>query len=164
MSILNFSEYKYVKSFDADEAIRLGGFSTASSGQMENVRVFIYIQDFTALAGNEQLVMKLYSSTAYSNILMTSNTISLSDITFDTSDVAKENFIGYVRFDFDSQWINSANTYYPTVTISNYTPNAALFYIGLCYDFPDPVYSNGGTNFFDQSIAMQIFMKQARSV
>ncbi len=166
MSILNFSEDKYIKTFDADEEIRLGSFSLASgtNGPLGNIRVFMYIQDFTALGGNETLVLKIYTSTNYENVLITSDTASISDITFDTSDPSKENWLGYLRLDFNDENLNSNFTYYPTVTIANYTPNADAFYIGLAYDYPDPVYDNGGSSFFDQSIAMQIFVKQQRSV
>jgi len=166
MSIKNFSEDKYIKTFDADEEIRMGGFSLASggSGPIGNIRVFLYIQDFTALGGSETLTLKIYTSTQYLNAYITSSVVNLSDISFDTSDPAKENWLGYLRFDFNDEWLNEKFTYYPTITIANYTPNADAFYIGLAYDYPDPVYDNGGSFFYNQSIAMQIFTKQQRSV
>lgn len=166
MSILNFSEDKYIKTFDAAEEIRLGGFSLASgtSGPLGKIRVFMYIQDFTSLGGSESMVMKIYTSTNYSNAYITSDTALLSDITFDTSNVLKNNFLGYLRFDFNEEYLNSNFTYYPTITIANYTPNGDSFYIGLAYDYPDPVYDNGGSFFYNQSIAMQIFTKQQRSL
>jgi len=166
MSILNFSEEKYVKTFDASEEIRLGGFSLASgtSGPIGNIRVFMYIQDFTALSGSESMTMKIYTSTSYENVYITSDTVLINEIDFDTSDPLKENFLGYLRFDFNNEYLNEKFNYYPTVTIANYTPVADSFYIGLCYDYPDPVYDNGGAFFYNQSIAMQIFTKQQRSV
>lgn len=166
MSIYNFSEDKYIKTFDADEEVRLGSFSLASgkSGPLGSIQVFMYIQDFTALSGNETLTMKIYTSTNYSNVYITSDTALLSEITFNTSDPTKENFLGYLRFDFNEEWLNENFTYYPTVTVSNYTPNGDNFYIGLAYDFPDPIYDNSGTYFYNHPIAMQIFTKQQRSV
>jgi hypothetical protein len=166
MSIYDFSEDKYIKTFDADEEIRMGGFSLASgsSGPIGHIRVFMYIQDFTALGGSEAMVMKIYTSTNYSNTYITSDAALLSGITFDTSNPSNVGFLGYLRFDFNDEYLNSNFTYYPTVTISNYTPNGDSFYIGLAYDYPDPVYDNGGTFFYNQSIAMQIFTKQQRSV
>lgn len=166
MSIYNFSEDKYVKTFDADEEIRLGGFSLASGsgGPLGNIRVFMYIQDFTALGGSETMVMKIYTSTNYQNAIITSDTLSLSDISFDTSNPSNVGFLGYLRFDFNDEQVNHNFNYYPTVTIANYTPNGDSFYVGLAYDYPDPVYDNGGASFFDQSIAMQIFTKQQRGL
>lgn len=166
MSIKNFSEDKYIKTFDADEEIRMGSFSldSGSSGPIGNIRVFLYIQDFTALGGNESISMKIYTSAEYSNSYITSDTALLSSISFDTSDPLKENFLGYIRFDFNNEYLNQNFTYYPTVTISNYTPSGDTFYIGMAYDYPDPVYDNGGSFFYNQSIAMQIFTKQQRSL
>lgn len=166
MSIYNFSEDKYIKTFDAGEEIRLGGFSLTSgkSGPLGVIRVFMYIQDFTALSGSESMVMKIYTSTNYENVYATSDTALINDISFDTSDPSKENWLGYLKFDFNQEYLNENFNYYPTVTIANYTPNADAFYIGLAYDYPDPVYDNGGSYFYDQSIAMQIFTYQQRSV
>lgn len=165
MSILNFSEDKYIKTFDSNEEVRLGGFSVApgSAGPIGNVRVFIYINDFTSLGGSETLTMKLYTSTNYSNAYVTSNAASLSDITFDTSDGSKTNYLGYVKFDFNNEWLNPNATYYPTVTIANYTPSGDTFYIGLCYDFPDGVYSDNTGQFFTKPIQTQIFTKTQRT-
>jgi hypothetical protein len=166
MSIKNFSRDKYIKTFDSDEEIRLGGFSLASgnSGPLGKIRVFMYIQDFTALSGNESMAMKIYTSTNYENAYITSDTALLSNITFDTSDPLKVGFLGYLTFDFNNEYINSNFTYYPTVAISNYTPNGDNFYIGLAYDYPDPIYDNGGTFFYNHPIAMQIYLKKQRSV
>jgi len=165
MSILNFSEYKYIKSFDAAEEIRMGGFQTQSSGLLGSIRVLLYIQDFTALAGTETLVMKVYNTIKYETAYVTSDIASLSDVTFDTSDAGKTNFLGYLTFTFSSEMpINLNKRYYPTVTVANYTPAGDTFYLGLGYDWPDPVYDNGGTTFFDQAIAHQIFLKQVRDI
>jgi len=167
MNIYNFSEDKYIKTFDAGEEVRMGSFdlATGAGGPLSIIRVFTFIKDFTALGGSEQMVMKIYPTSNYSNVLYTSSTVSLSDITFDTSDPAKDNFLGYVNFTFSDQQLNDLSTYYPTVTISNYTPSGDNFYIGLAYDYPDPVYNtlSPTSKFYDQSIAMQIFTKQARS-
>jgi hypothetical protein len=166
MSIYNFSEDKYIKTFDSGEEIRMGSFSLASGSQgpLGNIRVFLYIQGFRSLAGSESLVLKIYTSTNYENALITSDTVLINDISFDTSDVAKTGWLGYLRFDFNDEQLNANLTYYPTITIANYTPNADSFYVGLAYDYPDPVYDNGGAFFYDQSIAMQIFTKVQRSI
>jgi len=166
MSIYNFSKDKYIKTFDTDEEVRLGSFSLASGSQgpLGNIRVFLYIQDFRSLAGSESLVFKIYTSTKYENALITSDTVLVNDITFDTSDVAKTGWLGYLRFDFNDEQLNANLTYYPTITIANYTPSADSFYVGLAYDYPDPVYDNGALFFYDQSIAMQIFTRVQRSI
>ena len=160
MSVLNFSEFKYVKTFDDDEEIRMGSFSTQETGLLGSLRVNIYINDFTALAGTEQMVCKLFTNNVTDRLIYTSNTISLSDIVFDTSDPLKTNYLGFIRFDFTNAHIDDDMTYYPTITISNYTRSGGAFYVGLAYDYPDPVYDNAQPNFFDHPIAMQVFTER----
>lgn len=164
MSILNFSEFKYIKSFDDDEEVRLGNFMTQEPGLLGKIRANIYIQDFTALSGSESMTMKIYSGIDYANILYTSDVALLSDIAFDTTDPTKENFLGYLRFDFNSDSVNANIKYYPTITISNYTRVGDIFYSGLAYDYPDPVYDNASLVFFEHPIAMQVYTNRVRTV
>lgn len=165
MSIKDFSEDKYIKTFDNDEEIRMGAFMLAEnkSGPLRFIRTLLYIQDYASLAGNEQLTMKLYTSIEYENVYATSSVSRIADISI-TSDVSKPNWIGYLLFTFDRENLNAKFNYYPTITISNYTRNADSFYLGVGYDYPDPIYDNSGTFFYNHPIAMQIFTDNERVV
>lgn len=162
MSILQFSDEKYAKTFDDDEEIRLGSFSTNNSGWLGNIRTNIYINEVFNLVGNETLQMKVYSDPNLNTVWATSKEFKLSEIAIDSSDLSKTGFLGYVRFDFNQEHINSQYTYYPTVQISNYS-RVGDFFVSMLYDFPDPVYDNGEANFFDHPIAMQIFTLRNRT-
>lgn len=159
-----FSKDKYVKTFDSNEEVRLGGFQTATNGMIDSIKVLIYIRDFATFAGSETMIMKLYSSTKYESVYITSETRLLSDITFDSSDPSKPNHLGYLSFQFAPKWLSENKEYFPTVTIANYTPNNNLFYCGLCYDYPFPVNQDHGSRFFDYPIAMQLFLGRVRSI
>lgn len=159
MSLKEFANVKYVKTMDANEEVRLGSFSTGSNARLGVIRINALVSRFDLLSGSEQLRLKIYPDSSYSSIVGDSEYTRLSDITFDTSDTDKKNFLGYIKFEFKGIHLNKNLNYYPTVTIENYT-RSDPFNIGLCYDFPDPIIDNGGANFYDHPIAMQIFTEK----
>lgn len=155
MAFKDFSEYKYVKTFDSNEEIRMGGFQVVTSGFLKYVRVMLVMSEVASLVGTETLTMKVYADQNLTSLLYTSGVVSISDIDYDP---LLHSWVGFVRFDFTNKPINKNYFYYPTVTIANFTP-AMDFWIGLNYDWPDPVYDNGNTLFYQQAIAMQIFLE-----
>ena len=160
MSLREFANVKYVKTMDTNEEVRLGSFSVGTNGLFGTIRINTLISRFDLLSGSEQLKLKIYPDPSYFNIIGNSSYTRLSDIQFDTSDNNKKNFLGYIKFDYDNIHLNKNLNYYPTITVENYT-RADPFNIGLCYDFPDPIIDNGGANFYDHPIAMQIFTEKA---
>ena len=62
-----------------------------------------------------------------------------------------------MRVDWDYYPMNLNTKYYFTAQIANYARNASTFYVSLNWDFPDSVYDNGGAQWEDHPIAMQIF-------
>ena len=150
MSFQQFADVQYIKTFDNNEKIRMGSFSVVESLELKYIRSLFYING--TLSGTEQVQMTLYSDPDYSNVLYQSNTVDIVDIGTYTN-----NFIGWIRFDFEQKNINKDITYYPAMTISNYTRNGDTFYIGMSYDFPFPMYDNSEDLFFNHPIGMQIF-------
>jgi len=164
MSIFQFADLKYAKSFDPGEEVRLGSLQPAENGILSKIRVFVFIRDFTVLNGSETLTMKIYTDSDLQNTYMTSDVFNLSDVTFDTSDPLKNNFLGYFRFDFSTpRWRNKNFKYYPTITVANNDPQTDASYISVLYDHPDSIYSlNENDEFFEKPIQMQVFTLQLR--
>lgn len=164
MSIFQFADLKYAKSFDPGEEVRLGSISPAESGILSKIRVFVFIRDFTALNGTETLTMKIYTDTELANVYMTSDVFNISDVDFDTSDPLKNNFLGYFTFNFsEKRWRNTNFKYYPTLTVANNDPQTDDSYISVLYDHPDSIYSlNVNDEFFEKPIQMQVFTEQLR--
>lgn len=159
MSLKEFANVKYVKTMDNNEEVRLGSFSTGQHARLGVIRVNALISRFDLLTGSEQLKIKIYPDGSYFSSIGDSVYTRLNDIEFDSSDSNKKNFLGYIKFEFKGIHLNKNLNYYPTVTVENYN-RADPFNIGLCYDFPDPIVDNGGANFYDHPIAMQIFTEK----
>jgi len=78
-----------------------------------------------------------------------SNTINLSDIT--------ENFLGFVRFDFNRENIHKDYVLDIHAVISGYTRNGEVSYFSMIFDYPNPIYDNLGTSFINHPIAIEEF-------
>jgi hypothetical protein len=146
MSFLQFSETQYIKTFDTGEIIRMGSFTdTIKDGEFGHIRVLLYVNG--TLAGTEKIRINVYSDYGFQNKIFSS----------DWSDVPYNDWIGYIRCDFDRQNINKNNTYYLGAELDGYS-RSGTNYIGLSYDFPYPIYDNSEDIFYDHSIAFQLFM------
>ena len=153
MSVLQFSDVRAYKLFDNDEEFNLGSFKTPDSIELRHTRLGIYIEGMTFRTGTEQITQKIYTDENVSRLIYTSSPSSLSDISWDAT---KQGFLGYLRIDWDRVNLNKNFDYYFTAEISGYVRTAS-FYVSLNWDFPDSVYDNGGANWENHPVAMQIF-------
>lgn len=153
MAFKDFSENLFVRAIDTGETINLGGFTVANDIELQHLRVKIYIEDVTALGGSETYVVKAFGQSDFTNELFTSSTMNVSDIT----NIGTDNWLGFVRVDFNRQNMNASTEYYFSIEFSNYTRNGELFFIAGVFDFPFPVYDNSETAFNRHPIATQIF-------
>jgi len=150
MAFLNFPETLYVKTIDTSEEIRLGSLKTAENLELAHIRVFLYVAG--TMSGAEQIRIHLCSDAACTKKLITSSWSNLSGLP------VNGNFLGWVRTDFSRQGLNPNITYYTSLEINNYTRNGDTYYLSGVFDFPAPVYIQGGGNvLLDHNIGMQIF-------
>lgn len=156
MAFKDFSRDQYSRLVEANENVRMGTFKVQDSGQLVHIRTMITLFNTAGLGGSETAKMHLYLDDYYQSLVATSNTIQISDIPFNGT---SHSWIGFVRFDFDGQNINKNLTYYPSIEFTNNT-NTPTHFISVSYDFPAPVYDNGGARFYDQALAHQIFLKR----
>ena len=158
MSLLEFSQDKYCKTFAINESVRLGKFKTQSSGWLGVIRCHIYVQNIFEITGDENIQIKLYSDDKYQKLYAQSDIIYLDQLDIDLSKTDKPDYLGYLKFSFNEIHINHNKFYYPTATIADYT-RSSNHVVGLLYDYPDPVYPNGSDLFYGHPIAMQIFLE-----
>ena len=147
MAFLDFPKQLLVKTIDTSEVLNLGGFQVAESEERQYARVLIY-RNGTA-GGSETLQVKTHVNTDFSQSYADSNVVSLSSVSTNLT---------WIRFDFNRENWNKNLTYYLSLTVNNYTRNADVFYLGVPFDFPYPVYGDySGTNYTDHTLAVQLF-------
>lgn len=152
MAFKDFSQDQFVKSLDTGEEGRMGSFTTSVNGELDAVRVLIYIEGVSSLGGTEQIRCKMHGEATFSSPIYTSSFSNISDI----PNLGSTNWIGYIRMDFNRENLNQNITYFPTVELQNYTRSGDTFFIGLSYDFPSPIYGTGSV-FYRNPLAMQWF-------
>lgn len=156
MAFTDFADTQYIKSIDTGEEIRVGSFQTIRNEELVYYRPTIYING-TATISNEKMRVNIYSDSAYTSKLYSSEWASLSDISGLTD---TGYWIGWVRLDFNNENLNLNKIYYPTIEMSDYTRNGETFWIGACHDFPFPIYDNSENFFYDHPLALQLFGKE----
>jgi hypothetical protein len=148
MAFADFADKQYIKTIETGETIRLGSFSTTSAIELRHIRLTMFVQG--GWTGAEQGYIEVYHNTKYLSTdyvsdLMEINTISVGAY-----------WIGWVRFDFDRFPLNPNTTYYPVFKMNNYVGSPSQF-VGLCADFPFPIYDNGETLFYNHPLQLQVF-------
>ena len=155
MSFEQFADLQYVKTIDISEEPRMGSFNVVNDLELQYIRVLLFISGSTV--GNERIRLKIYGDMGSNNILYTSNWSNINDISG-----LSTYWLGYIRVDFNRENINKDTDYYVRAELDNYTRNGDTFFIGLCHDFPFPIYDNGQDLFYEHPLAMQIFGYQDR--
>lgn len=153
MSFVDFSKVQYIKTTDTSEEIRIGSFKTVNSLELKYIRLTIVIKGLTNILG--EIAIKIFSDPGYTSLLYISDYSDLSDI--EIINTSNDQWIGWIRIDFNRENINNKLTYYPTIVTRNYTRTANDYYIGFAYDFPYPIYDNGESKFYRHPLQMQIF-------
>lgn len=114
---------------DAD-VILLGSTKYEKNFNLKHVVVWCFLKGVSNVT-NEQIQLKIHSSSNTSRVLTSSNLIRLSDCVSGTT-----NYKFRVRFDFDDFQLSSNNTYYLSFNTTNYTRNGNTFYLAVERDNP----------------------------
>jgi len=158
MSLYNFSNVQYVKSIDTGELIRCGSFKVSQNAELAYVRPLIYVQGI--LGGNERLRARFYSDENHS----ASKLLFTSKWTPKLSTAFSEWWLGFIAIEFGGENLNPNIPYYVEIELDGYTRNGEVFYIGVCRDFPYPIYKITPTpqRFYQHPQALQIFNRIER--
>jgi hypothetical protein len=150
MGYKDFSRDQYIKTFDTGEEVGIGSFQVVENGELRHIRPAVYING--TLSGNEQIRANIYSERTLESKIASSEWASFSEI-----ETLSTYWIGLIRLDYDFIPLNKNIKYYHTLELQNYTRNEDVFYIGIPYDFPFPVYDNGQDKFFEHPLQTEIF-------
>lgn len=129
MSIKDFSRDQYFfDAFSDGREVEIGSFNQPINSEASNVRLFMY---FKGAFTNEQVVLYLKDDLTSPTYVYESSPVVISDI----PDVGTD-WLGWVRFDFNKQWIYDSTEIYMTAKVLNYTESPTK-YVGFAFDFPN---------------------------
>jgi len=131
MSILNFSEHQFfidLRSDSDSQEVKLGSFTQSHNSKLKHMRIFSYYQGaFT----NEEMVLRITDSLTSPTVTYVSDPLLPANI-----EGVGTHWLGWVRFDFNKEFIVDGTEYFMTISTANYTEGASK-YIGFAYDFPN---------------------------
>ncbi len=118
----------YVRTIDTGETVKCGSITPTASVELTSVRVMLFIRG--ALGGTEQLRVKLYTDSAYSQVQYTGAWVSLSAITN-----VSTYWWGWIALPLTRVHMRPVIAY-AAVETQNYTRNGDTFYLALSLDGP----------------------------
>lgn len=137
MAFNQFFEGKVVNVFASNETIELGRFQPLTNHELGHIRAEILVHG--NLSGGERLRMKIGLTSDDTAPYATSDWVVAS--TFDDSDGSND-WIGWVRFDFDRENVNKNENYFVWIETDSYTRVADTFYLATVFDSPFPTYAD----------------------
>jgi hypothetical protein len=154
MSIKNFSNELFMKCImDSSTKEYCATFDQpANAAQLAHIRLLMYFEgQFTSES------VELYCTDSIGSPTFTHQSASVKVTSLsDSLSLPGAKWMGWVRFDFDRQWIPASDTWIIQVGGSAYTKTHALF-MGAVFDWPVPVNWTVQESFLDHPIAFQIF-------
>lgn len=132
MSFGNVANRLYFKTVDTSENPVLGTFTLSADMQLNYGRVLLFKNGLTIT--NQRFRLNLTSINDSSVMIATSEWFNLSDIPNPST-----YWIGFVRFAFAGQFLDSNSAYIMRLEPSNYTRVGDTDYIGLSMDWPNPI-------------------------
>lgn len=141
MAFNNFFEGKVVNVFDSNETIELGQFKPSVNGELGNIRAELLVHG--NFSSNERIRCKIGQSSDDSAPYATSEWVNVTS--FDDSNGSND-WIGWVRFDFNRENINKNQTYYIWLETDNYTRVGDTNYIAVSFDYPYPTYADDSSH------------------
>ena len=133
MAFLQFPTDQYYIVVTDDEPTQAGEFVLTEDIELGQIQC--RLQKIGAHAGTETLQVHIYGNSDLSTPLCSSTAVSMADIDSLTS----SNWVGYVTFDFNREYLDSDNTYYMGVQVNNYTYSVGVYEWGYALDWPDDI-------------------------
>ena len=147
MSFLDFPDHEIIRFIDTSEAFDIGEVNPVISGIVKHVRMIVYIKGTQSIT-NEAL----YVTITDINGSHESSPTFLTDIDFDDM---LDDWIGYLRFDFQGKGVENGRNLTVSVRPENYTKTDTLM-VGLAYPFLDNTPQIDLS--FDRSICRDIYV------
>lgn len=132
MSFLPFPKIQAVNVFESNETKTIAGVTFSEYLELKHIRVCLF---FNGSFVGEKLTLELHGSQFYDSKIADSTEITL------TAD--QSNWIGLIRFDFNSVPVNPSKQYWLKLKSASYTRNMDIKYLGSVQDYPYPVACTG---------------------
>lgn len=128
MSIQQFSEQQYFIDLRSDsQEVNLGSFTQDRTTKIAHIRLFLYLKGtFT-----DEIIYLHLKDDPNTPVFETVTGISVVNVPDVTTD-----WLGWVRFDFDKEFIVGGTEYFLTAQTGNYTESASK-YMGVAFDYPN---------------------------
>lgn len=131
MAYADFNETQWVYVTDTATVTELGSLRTNNGPvEIEHIRLNFFKKGTEV--GDEVFRLNIYSDPGYTNVFASSADFTLST---DIVPAMGTNWIGWIRFDFDSPIIGADNDFYVGLEPVTYTRVADTFYVGACADY-----------------------------
>jgi hypothetical protein len=105
--------------------------------ELKWIRQVIFVHGVAG--GSEQLRLGLYSRSDLTGLVINSDWAEVADWVSEIGNANGDYQIGFMRFDFERQHLDSDTEYHLAIETNNYTRNADTFYLAAISDWPDPV-------------------------
>lgn len=132
LPIPKFHVFKTLDSSPTDE--KIAGFTPSST--IELAHIVLTLQRVGTEGGSETFTLKVHDTSAYNNVIDTSNTITYSAI-------KESNNYHRLRFDFNRKILAAGSTYYLEIESANYTRNGDTFYFAVVNESDSAFNSQG---------------------
>ena len=140
MSILNFSEDQFFTDVRSDsQEVNLGSFIQDRTTKLGNMRLFVYLKGtFTTEAIT--LHIKDDPDSPTTDFTATLNPVDVGVVS---------DWLGWVRFDFNKEFVLKDAEYFMTIESANYTESASK-YIGVAFDYPNVQNEQTGGSWYNK--------------
>jgi len=134
-----FPNNQYWKVLETAETFIAGSYLVTDYNlQLKHIVMTMYKEDDGSNSyATTELVCKLWHDSAMTQLYATSDTFYLSSLT-----PVADSWRGNIRFDFDEQFLNKNQTYYVSITPTNYTRDGNDVYLAFAFDWPLPINTN----------------------
>lgn len=139
MSILNMPRDQVFHIIQGTDVLELGSLTLTAATELRHL-VLTLVKIGTRV-GSERVRAKVFSDSAYSTLVATSDWATLADIETALSATSSQSWTARVRFDFGRTRLAASTAYYVGLSAENYTPVGDVFFVGVKADWPDQVNS-----------------------
>ena len=129
MAFIQYAKTQGIIVFETGLKEPLGVLDLAADTELSHI-LLTFFKSGTPV-GNERIRLNLYSTDRYESSFVSSGWVNVSDI-----DGLSANWLGWLRFDFTRNGIDSDEQIYVEVETANYTRNGDTFYMGCGTDWP----------------------------
>jgi hypothetical protein len=149
MSFGDISERMYFKTIDTGEVVTIARFQLSEDMQLNYMRVLLFKKAMTITT--EQMRISVLSSNSSATPIATSDWSDLADI----DGISAGNWIGFLRFDFNGEFLDASSEYVIQIEAANYTRSGDISYLSLSLDWPNQINDHAVPS--DPAIGVEIY-------